>query len=336
MTTTAGISYDPGVETEVREWFRDRGANVTTRQEAARATPTDFIEFVRDSKLLARTLLPSERPELLGWAPRRAAVTHDISSGIPQPIDGVGYRDSVVHGHEAGSTQSTPPSAAGPDRIAARGTLSAVTSRPVGFHLRTVPKIPQRRFRRKDGAPVTGPLILLVSGSLREGSINSAAIRTVAAQLAADVDVTVYDEMGVLPHFTPDVEATALPEVVARLRRSIEGSDAVLICTPEYAGALPGSFKNLLDWTVGGMEIVGKPTAWINVSANATGAAGAHSSLETVLTYTGADIIGDACRHIPLAASDLSADGLVSTPDAVDELRSVALTLLERARQKQD
>lgn len=24
-----------------------------------------------------------------------------------------------------------------------------------------------------------------------------------------------------------------------------------MFCTPEYAGALPGSFTNLLDWTVG-------------------------------------------------------------------------------------
>ncbi|WP_306796085.1 NAD(P)H-dependent oxidoreductase [Nocardia sp. XZ_19_369] len=26
---------------------------------------------------------------------------------------------------------------------------------------------------------------------------------------------------------------------------------SVLFCTPEYAGTLPGSLKNLLDWTVG-------------------------------------------------------------------------------------
>ncbi|MGD0240963.1 MAG: NAD(P)H-dependent oxidoreductase [Streptosporangiaceae bacterium] len=35
----------------------------------------------------------------------------------------------------------------------------------------------------------------------------------------------------------------------------------------EYAGTLPGSLKNLLDWTVGGGEIYGKPAGWINVAA---------------------------------------------------------------------
>jgi NAD(P)H-dependent FMN reductase len=42
---------------------------------------------------------------------------------------------------------------------------------------------------------------------------------------------------------------------VADLRRQIEAADAVVFCTSEYAGALPGSFKNLLDWTVGGGEV---------------------------------------------------------------------------------
>ena len=179
---------------------------------------------------------------------------------------------------------------------------------------------------------MTGPQILLISGSLREKSSNSAAIHTVAAQLRTKADVVIYGEMGVLPHFNPDVEAKTLPEVVARLRKSIEDSSAVMICTPEYAGALPGSFKNLLDWTVGGMETVGKPAAWINVSAHATKAEGAHASLRIVLAYTGADIVEEACRHVPLAAADLSADGLVKTQAAIEQLGSAAFTLLERAR----
>ena len=34
---------------------------------------------------------------------------------------------------------------------------------------------------------------------------------------------------------------------VAGLRAAIGAAGALLFCTPEYAGALPGSFKNLLD-----------------------------------------------------------------------------------------
>lgn len=74
-------------------------------------------------------------------------------------------------------------------------------------------------------------------------------------------------------------------------------ADAVLFCTPEYAGTLPGSFKNLLDWTVGSGELYGKPVAWINV-ANAGRGEGAQATLVTVLGYVGAVIIEPACTHL--------------------------------------
>ena len=55
----------------------------------------------------------------------------------------------------------------------------------------------------------------------------------------------------------------------------------MVFCTPEYAGALPGSFKNALDWTVGSMVLNAKPTAVVNVSA--VGASKAQLSLRVVL-----------------------------------------------------
>ncbi len=100
------------------------------------------------------------------------------------------------------------------------------------------------------------------------------------------------DGLASLPAFNPDDDHEPLPPTVADLRAQLAASDAVLFCTPEYAGALPGSFKNLLDWTVGGREIYGKPAASINVSSPAapTDGADAHASLAKVLGYVGTDI----------------------------------------------
>lgn len=103
-------------------------------------------------------------------------------------------------------------------------------------------------------------MILLISGSLRVGS-NAAALRTVHELVPESV---LFDGLAMLPHFNPDDDAEPLHPAVAALRSAIAEADAVLFCTPEYAGALPGSFKNLLDWTIGG-EIYQKPVAWINV-----------------------------------------------------------------------
>ena len=179
--------------------------------------------------------------------------------------------------------------------------------------------------------------ILLISGSLRAGSTNSSLLRTADALAPEGVVTRIYDALGDLPHFNPDddVDGEPLAALPADLRSRLDAADAVLFSTPEYAGALPGSFKNLLDWTVGG-GTYDKPVAWINASASPTGAAGAHACLRTVLTYTGTDIVEAACRHIPVLRSSIGPDGLVGDAaireGVVDVLRSLAEHVAARRR----
>ena len=71
-----------------------------------------------------------------------------------------------------------------------------------------------------------------------------------------------------------------------------------MFSTPEYAGSLPGSFKNMLDWLVG-EGLYDKPVGWINASAH-HGAQGAHQTLRTVLGYMNADIVDGACVEVPV------------------------------------
>src|SRR5690606_22268406 len=109
-----------------------------------------------------------------------------------------------------------------------------------------------------------------------------------------------------------------------------QAADALLFCIPEYAGDLPGSFKNLLDWTVGGTEIVDKPVGWVNVSSSPTGAAGAHQALRTVLGYTGGRIVEAACVHVPVPRSVVDPDtGLLTDASTRDAVGTVARTLAD-------
>jgi NAD(P)H-dependent FMN reductase len=155
--------------------------------------------------------------------------------------------------------------------------------------------------------------VLLVSGSTRSGSTNTAAMVTAAALAPREVTTGLYDGLATLPAFNPDHDGDRVPAPVAELRREIEGADAVLFCTPEYAGTLPGSFKNLLDWTVGGGQLYGKPVAFLNVAAGDRGA-GAQESLASVLEYVGAVIIESACLHVPVERSAVGSDGTVTDP----------------------
>jgi chromate reductase, NAD(P)H dehydrogenase (quinone) len=154
--------------------------------------------------------------------------------------------------------------------------------------------------------------LLLVTGSTRRLSTNSAALHT-ARELLNGHTTTVYDGLPELPAFNPDDDHEPLPETVRALRALIADSDAVLFSTPEYAGTLPGSFKNLLDWTVGGGEIYGKPAAWINVAAPGRGD-GADAALRVVLGYVGARVLESSGIRVPVPHDSIGPDGLIGDP----------------------
>jgi NAD(P)H-dependent FMN reductase len=102
---------------------------------------------------------------------------------------------------------------------------------------------------------------------------------------------------------------------VVEVRSAIRRADALLVCTPEYAGALPGSFKNLLEWAIGDDHpdsLYGKPVAWINASASPTGAADAHESLRIVLRYAHARVVEEACGAVPVPRRAVGEDGLIA------------------------
>ncbi|HWE09248.1 MAG TPA: NADPH-dependent FMN reductase [Solirubrobacteraceae bacterium] len=169
--------------------------------------------------------------------------------------------------------------------------------------------------------------ILLISGSSRGGSTNAAVLRTAAAAAPAGVTTVYYDGIGGLPLFNPDDDREGVPvdQRVAEMRRHMAEADAVLICTPEYAGALPAAMKNLLEWTIGDAGTYRKPVAWINAAGPAapTGAADAHESLRKVLGYAGAEIIEAACTRIPIGRDAIGPSGLVEDEAARAAIRQV-------------
>lgn len=176
--------------------------------------------------------------------------------------------------------------------------------------------------------------VVSLCGSLRRGSVNAAVLETARRIAPPGMTLSSYNEMRELPAFDPDDDREPLPRPVAVLRRAIADADAVLVCTPEYAGALPGAFKNLLDWTVGTPDMDGMPVAWINASGVAapTGGADAHESLRKVLGYLNAAIVEEACVRVPVARAMVGDDGTVTDPDTREALRAALDALQAAAR----
>jgi NAD(P)H-dependent FMN reductase len=173
--------------------------------------------------------------------------------------------------------------------------------------------------------------IVLISGSLRRGSTNTAVLHTARSLVPEGVTAMLYEGMDALPHFNPDDDREGEPvdPAVADLRAQIAAADAILICTPEYAGALPGALKNLLEWTVGDGGTYRKPIAWINAAGAAapTGAADAHDSLRKVLGYVHADIVEPACVRIPVPRQAVGPDGTITDPTIRRQIAGALETL---------
>jgi NAD(P)H-dependent FMN reductase len=154
--------------------------------------------------------------------------------------------------------------------------------------------------------------ILTISGSLRSAASNTRLLQAAAMIAPAGVEITLYDELGALPHFNPDLDTPGgdtLPPIVANLRSRVGDAAGVLISSPEYAHGIPGSLKNALDWLVGSTEFPGKPVALLNTS---TMSVHAPAQLIEVLTTMNALVVPDACVTVPLRGRNIDAASIAA------------------------
>ena len=87
-----------------------------------------------------------------------------------------------------------------------------------------------------------------ISGSLRNGSLNTMLLR--AAQELAPDDVKVeIASIRDIPLYDGDVELKhGIPAPVQALKDRVAAASGVLLATPEYNNSIPGVFKNAIDW----------------------------------------------------------------------------------------
>ncbi len=107
--------------------------------------------------------------------------------------------------------------------------------------------------------------ILAISGSARRASTNTALLRGLAAAAPRGVEVVVFEGVGRLPVFSPDLDGDPPAEVRAYIAL-VDASDGVIVASPEYVRALPGGLKNAIDWLVSRDTLVGKPMALLHAS----------------------------------------------------------------------
>jgi chromate reductase, NAD(P)H dehydrogenase (quinone) len=82
--------------------------------------------------------------------------------------------------------------------------------------------------------------ILAISGSLRSSSSNTNILRALVNLAPENTTIEIYESIGNLPHFNPEIDADRELISVQDWRSYLQQADAVIFCTPEYAHGVPG------------------------------------------------------------------------------------------------
>ncbi|ASJ75830.1 NADPH-dependent FMN reductase [Granulosicoccus antarcticus] len=144
--------------------------------------------------------------------------------------------------------------------------------------------------------------ILAISGSLREVSSNSLLLRILGNHTPENWSFSLYEDLGSLPIFNPDLEDELTPEAVQSFCHEVAQADAVIISCPEYVRAIPGGLKNSIDWLVSRDEIISKPIALVHASHRGDDML---ASLRMVLATVSERFATDIFLRIPLNSMSL-------------------------------
>jgi chromate reductase len=153
--------------------------------------------------------------------------------------------------------------------------------------------------------------VLGISGSLRQGSYNAAALRE-AVRLAPQGMKIQIGDISEVPLYNEDVYAKGFPPAVERLREQVRAADALLIVTPEYNYSIPGVLKNVIDWISRPPDqpFAAKPAAVMGASAGRFGTARAQYHLRQSMVYLDLRflnrpevMIGNAGEHFDAAGN---------------------------------
>jgi chromate reductase len=161
--------------------------------------------------------------------------------------------------------------------------------------------------------------ILAISGSLRNGSYNTALARAARYLAPPDVEVEIYEGLGRIPPYDQDLDEGdwLAPPAVRKLRERIEDADAVLFVTPEYNGSVPGVLKNAIDWVSArhrGSSLENKTVAIAGATTGQYGALWAQQDLRKILGIAGARVLHG---ELPVARAREKFDELGRLTDPV-------------------
>jgi len=160
--------------------------------------------------------------------------------------------------------------------------------------------------------------VLGISGSLRQGSFNTMALRAAQKLAPAGMEIGIAD-ISRIPLYNDDVRLAGEPAAVKELKAQVRAADAILLVSPEYNFSVPGVLKNVLDWMSRPPEppFDGKVVAIMGAGGGPLGTARAQYDLRKILVYMNTFTVNKPEVFIGNAQTKFNAQGeLTDEPTA--------------------
>ncbi len=170
--------------------------------------------------------------------------------------------------------------------------------------------------------------VLGISGSLRAGSYNTAALR--AAQGLAPQGITIaIADIGDIPLYNEDIRTAGLPDSVERFRKEIAAADALLVVSPEYNFSVPGVLKNAIDWASRppNQPLNEKPAAILGASGGPVGTARMQYDLRKILGGLNAFVMHKPEVFIGQAGTKIDEQGNITDEVTKDFIQKLLVAL---------
>lgn len=172
--------------------------------------------------------------------------------------------------------------------------------------------------------------ILGISGSLRKGSFNTAALRAAQDLAPEGVSIEIADISG-LPLYSDDVRLAGYPAAAEQFRSQIRAADALLFATPEYNYSVSGVLKNAIDWASRPPDqpLAGKPAAIMSASGGLFGGARAQYHLRQIAVFVDLKVMNKPEVMIATAQERFDADGKLTHEPTREMIRKLIVSLVE-------
>jgi NAD(P)H-dependent FMN reductase len=161
--------------------------------------------------------------------------------------------------------------------------------------------------------------IFAIIGSASENSSNLKLVNKISELTQEYFNVTVFDNLALLPHFSSELSIENTPQTILDFREIILKADGVLICTPEYVFSIPSRLKNAIEWCVATTVFSQKPLGII--TASASGQKG-HEELKLIMRTVEAHFTEATTLLIPGIKSKIDEEGNILDEPVLKKLTS--------------